>query len=95
MTKEQVIELRNAKGKFTIEVNGLGIQVTADHCNGSAWLLAIHGLINRFSAVAEDLSEAEILLMIAEFERETGVIECESPEQMDVINKLYEQQLEK
>lgn len=94
MTREVVKNLQGAKGKFELEVNGLGVKFTADHCNGAAWLVAIYSMVNRLSEETA-LSDKSILGLIEELSGSAQAFECESKEQMDVMNELYRQKLEK
>ena len=94
MTKEIVKELQGAKGKFELEVNGFGVRFIADHCNSAAWLVAIYSMVNRMSEVTA-LSDKSILGLIEELSDSAQTFECESKEQMDVMNELYRQKLEK
>lgn len=94
MTREIVKELQGAKGKFELEVNGIGVRFKADHCNGAAWLVAIYSMVNRMSELTA-LSDKSILSLIEELSDSTQTFECESKEQLDVMNELYRQQLEK
>lgn len=94
MTKETIKHLQGAKGKFELEVNGFGVKITADHCNGAAWLVAIYTMVNRLSEETA-LSDKSILRLIEELSDSAQAFECESKEQMDVINELYRQKLEK
>lgn len=94
MTKGIVKNLQGAKGKFEIEVNGFGVKFTADHCNGAAWLVAIYLMVDRLSKVTA-LSDKSILGMVEELSDSAQAFECESKEQLDVMNELYRQQLEK
>ncbi len=94
MTREIVKELQGAKGKFELEVNGFGVKFTADHCNGAAWLVAIYSMVNRMSEVTA-LSDKSILGLIEELSDSAQAFECESKEQLDVLNELYRQKLEK
>ena len=86
--------MQGAKGKFEIEVNGFGVKFTADHCNGAAWLVAIYSMVNRMSEVTA-LSDKSILGLIEELSDSAQAFECESKEQLDVMNELYRQKLEK
>lgn len=94
MTKETVKELQDAKGKFELELNGFGVKFKADHCNGAAWLVAIYSMVNRLSEETA-LSEKCILGLIEELTDSVQAFECESKEQLDVMNELYRQKLEK
>ena len=94
MTKEIVKELQGAKGKFELEINGFGVKLKADHCNGAAWLIAIYSMVNRLSEETA-LSDKSILGLIEELSDSAQTFECESKEQMDVMNELYRQKLEK
>lgn len=94
MTRETVENLQGAKGKFELEVNGFGVKFTADHCNGAAWLVAIYSMVNRLSEETA-LSDKSILELIEELSDSAQAFECESKEQMDVMNELFRQKLEK
>ena len=94
MKKETVKKLQGARGKFELEVNGLGVKFKADHCNGSSWLVAIYTMVNRLSEETA-LSEKSIFRMVQELADSAQAFECESKEQLDVMNELYRQQLEK
>lgn len=94
MTKEIIKHLQGAKGKFELKINGFGVEFKADHCNGAAWLVAIYSMVNRLSEVTA-LSDKSILGLIEELSDSTQALECESKEQLDVINELYRQKLEK
>lgn len=94
MTKETVKNLQGAKGKFELEVNGFGVKFTADHCNGASWLIAIYSMVNRLSEETA-LSNKSILGLIEELSDSAQAFECESKEQLDVMNELYRQKLEK
>ena len=93
MTRETIKELQNAKGKFELEVNGFGVKFKADHCNGSAWLVGVYSMINRMSEITA-LPDKSILMLIEELCDSTRAIECESKEQLDVMNELYRQKLD-
>lgn len=94
MTREIVKELQGAKGKFELEVNGFGVKFKADHCNASSWLIAIYSMVNRLSEETA-LSENSILGMVQELADCTKAFECESKEQLDVMNELFSQKIEK
>ena len=94
MTRETVENLQGAKGKFELEVNGFGVKFKADHYNSAAWLVAIYSMVNRLSEETA-LSDKRILGLIEELSDSTAAFECESKEQMDVMNELYRQKLEK
>lgn len=94
MTREIVKELQGAKGKFELEVNGFGVELKADHCNAASWLIAIYSMVNRLSETTA-LSDKSILGLIEELSDSAQAFECESKEQLDVMNELYRQQLEK
>lgn len=94
MTRETVKKLQGAKGKFELEVNGFGVKFNANNCNGAAWLVAIYSMVNRLSEVTA-LSNKSILGLIEELSDSAEAFECESKEQLDVINELYRQKLEK
>lgn len=94
MTKEKMKHLQGAKGKFELEVDGFGVKFKADHCNGAAWLVAIYTMVNRLS-VETALSDKSIFGLIEELSDSAVAYECESKEQMDVMNELYRQRLEK
>ena len=94
MTRETVKELQNAKGKFELEVNGLGVMFKADHCNGAAWLVGLYSMINRMSEITA-LPDKSILMLLEELCDSTRTFECESKEQLDVINEIYRQNLDK
>lgn len=94
MTREIVKELQGAKGKFELEVNGFGVKFKADHCNAASWLIAIYSMVNRLSEETA-LSDKSILGLIEELTDSVQAFECESKEQMDVMNELYRQKLEK
>lgn len=94
MTRETVKKLQGAKGKFELEVNGLGVKFTADHCNAASWLVAIYSMVNKLSEETA-LSDKSILGLIEELSDSAQAFECESKEQLDVMNELYRQQLEK
>lgn len=94
MTREIVKELQGAKGKFELEVNGFGVKFKADHCNAASWLIAIYSMVNRLSEETA-LSYKSILGLIEELSDSAQAFECESKEQMDVMNELYRQKLEK
>lgn len=93
MTKETVKNLQHAKGKFELEVNGFGVKFTADHCNPASWLIAIYSMVNRLSEETA-LSDKSILGLIEELSDSAQAFECESKEQLDVMNELYRQKLE-
>ena len=94
MTRETVKELQGAKGKFELEVNGFGVKFKADHCNAASWLIAIYSMVNRLSEETA-LSDKSILGLIEELTDSVQAFECESKEQLDVMNEFYRQQLEK
>lgn len=94
MTKETVNNLQGAKGKFELEVNGFGVKFKADYCNGASWIIAIYSMVNRLSK-ATALSDKSILGLIEELSDSAQAFECESKEQLDVMNELYRQKLEK
>ena len=94
MQIEKVKKLQGAKGKFELEVNGYGVKFKADHCNGAAWLVAIYSMVNRLSKETA-LSDKSILELIEELSDSAQAFECESKEQMDVMNELFRQKLEK
>lgn len=94
MTKEIIKHLQDAKGKFELEVNGLGVRITTDHYNGAAWLVAIYSMVDRLSEETA-LSDKTILGLIEELSDSAQVFECESKEQLDVMNEIYRQKLEK
>lgn len=94
MTKETIKHLQDAKGKFELEVNGMGVKFIADNCKGAAWLVAIHSMVNRLSEETA-LSEKCILGLIEELSDSALIFKCESKEQMNVMNELYKQKLEK
>lgn len=94
MTKETVKNLQDAKGKFELEVNGFVVKFTADHCNAASWLIAIYSMVNRLSEETA-LSDKSILGLIEELSDSAQAFECESKEQLDVMNELYRQKLEK
>lgn len=94
MTKETVKNLQGAKGKFELEINGFGVKFKADHCNGASWLIAIYSMVNRLSEETA-LSNKSILGLIEELSDSAQAFECESKEQLDVMNELYRQKLEK
>lgn len=94
MTKEIIKNLQGAKGKFELEVNGFGVKFRADHCNGAAWLVAIYSMVNRLSEETA-LSDKSILGLVEELSDSAQAFECESKEQLDVMNELYRQKLEK
>jgi len=94
MTREIVKELQGAKGKFELEVNGFGVKFKADHCNVASWLIAIYSMVNSLSETTA-LSDKSILGLIEELSDSAQAFECKSKEQLDVMNELYRQQLEK
>lgn len=94
MTREIVKELQGAKGKFELEVNGFGVEFKADHCNAASWLIAIYSMVNRLSEETA-LSDKSILGLIEELSDSAQAFKCESKEQLDVMNELYRQKLEK
>ncbi len=94
MTKETIKGLQDAKGKFELEVNGFGVKFKADHCNAASWVIAIYSMVNSLSEITA-LSDKSILRLIEELSGSAQAFECESKEQMDVMNELYRQQLEK
>ena len=94
MTKETIKHLQDAKGKFELEINGFGVKFKADHCNGAAWLIAIYSMVNRMSEVTA-LSDKSILELVEELSDSAKTFACESKEQLDVMNELYRQRLEK
>lgn len=94
MTKETIKHLQDAKGKFELEVNGLGVKFKADHCNAASWLIAIYSMVDRLSENT-GTSHKHILGLIEELANQAQTFECESKEQLDVMNELYRQQLEK
>ena len=94
MTKETIKHLMDAKGKFELEINGLGVKFKADHCNGAAWLVAIYSMVNRLSEETA-LSDKSILGLVEELSDNAKAFECESKEQLYVMNELYRQKLEK
>lgn len=94
MTKETVKDLQDAKGKFELEINGLGVRFTADHCNGAAWLIAIYSMVDRLSETT-GMPYKTILGLVEELADNAHAFKCESKEQLDVMNELYRQQLEK
>lgn len=94
MTREIVKKLQGAKGKFELEINGLGVKFKVDHCDGAAWLVAIYSMVNKLSEETE-LSNKIILGLIEDLSDSALIFKCESKEQMDVMNELYRQQLEK
>lgn len=94
MKKEIVKELLGAKGKFELEVNGFGVKFKADHCNAASWLIAIYSMVNRLSETTA-LSDKSILRLIEELSDNAQAFECESKEQLDVMNEIYRQKLEK
>ena len=94
MTRVIVKELQGAKGKFELEVNGFGVKFKADHCNAASWLIAIYSMVNRLSEHTA-LSNKSILGLIEELSDSAQTFECESKEQLDVMNELYRQKLEK
>lgn len=94
MTKEIAKNLQGAKGKFELEINGFGVKLKADHCNGAAWLIAIYSMVNRLSEETA-LSDKSILGLIEELSDSAQAFKCESKEQLDVMNEIYRQQLEK
>lgn len=94
MNKKSIKNLQGANGKFELEINGFGVKFKADHCNGAAWIVAIYSMVNRLSEVTA-LSDKCILALIEELSDSAQTFECESKEQLDVMNELYRQQLEK
>lgn len=94
MTKEIIKEMQDAKANFEINVDGLGVKLKADHCNGQGWILAINALIDRLSKETK-ITYSEIILMLLDFSKSCKTFVCESKEQMDVINEISKQQLEK
>lgn len=94
MTKEIIKEMQDAKANFEINVDGFGVKLKADHCNGQGWILAINALIDRLSEDTK-MSYSEIIIMLLDFSKSCKTFVCESKEQMDVMNELYRQQLEK
>ena len=94
MTEETIKNLQGAKGKFELEVNGFGVKIKADHCNATAWVVAIYSMVNRMSE-ATALSDKSILRLIETLSDSVQVLECESKEQMDVMNEFFWQMLEK
>lgn len=94
MTKEIIKHLQDAKGKFEIDINGFGVYFIADHCNAASWIVAIYAMVDRLSETTS-LSNESILGLVKELADNANTYECESKEQLDVMNEIYRQKLEK